>query len=191
MGMLENLLAGPQRQQMQDFVQRYEQGPPYQGIGDEEAIDRYQEVTQHLPPEQYEESAYEAFQRMSPQERRQLAQYLRQQARQQEMGFPDLDQDGIDDRFEHDPRFMAQMAGRMHREQPGMFAQLATGGRAGQRRQGQGQRRQGQGQRGQGQGQRRQQRKQQGGPDMGGLLGNPMAKAALAGIAAMAVKKMT
>ena len=174
MGMLENLLGGPQRQHYEDFVQRYDQGPPWQGIDDDEAIDRYHEVTPQLSPEMYEDSAYEAFQRMSPQERRQFGQYLRQQARQQQMGFPDLDQDGVDDRFEQDPRFMAQMAGRMHRQQPGMFAQLATGGRAGQRRRGQGQ-----------QQRRQQQKKKQQNP-----LDNPLAKAALAGIAAIAVKKM-
>ena len=131
-----------QRHQYQDFVSRYDQGPPWEGVSDDEAIDRYHEVTPHLSPEMYEESAHEAFQRMSPQERRQFAQYLRQQQRQQRMGFPDLDQDGIDDRVERDPRLLAQMAGRMHRQQPGMFAQLATGGRAARRRRGHGQQRQ-------------------------------------------------
>ena len=173
MDMLQNMLGGqPQkRQQYQDFVSRYDQGPPWQGIDDDEAIDRYEEVAQHLPPDQYEESAYEAFQRMSPQDRRQFSQYLRQQARQQNFSFPDLDHDGIDDRFEQDPRLMAQTVGRMHRQDPRMFGQLATGGRMRQRRQGQ----------------RPQQRRQQ---KQKSPLDNPMAKAALAGIAAIAVKKM-
>ena len=169
MDMPQNMLGGQpkKRQQYQDFVTRYDQGPSWQGIDDDEAIDRYEEVAQHLPPDQYEESAYEAFQRMSPQERRQFSQYLRQQARQQNMRFPDLDHDGIDDRFEQDPRLMAQTMGRMHRQDPRMFGQLATGGRMRQRRQGQ----------------RRQQKQKS-------PLDNPMAKAALAGIAAIAVKKM-
>ena len=174
MNFLENIMGGqPQkRQQYQDFVSRYDQGPPWQGIDDDEAVERYEEVAPHLPPDVYEESAYEAFQRMSPQERRQLAQYLRQQTRQQNFNFPDLDQDGIDDRFEQDPRVMAQVMGRMHRQNPGMFGQLATGGRRRpqQRRQQQ---------------QRRRQQQKQKSP-----LDNPMAKAALAGIAAIAVKKM-
>ena len=170
MNFLENMLGGQQhkRQQYQDFVNRYDEGPPWAGISDDEAIDRYSEVEQHLPPDVYEQSAEEAFARMSPQERRQFGHYLRQQARQQNFNFPDLDQDGIDDRFE-DPRFMAQMTGRMHRQQPGMFGQLATGGQMRRRRQ---------------QGQRRRQKKDS------NLLGNPLAKAALAGIAAIAVKKM-
>ncbi len=173
---MTNLLGGQQhrRQEYDDFARRYEQGPPWDGYDDDEVVDRYDEIAPNVPPDVYEESAYEAFQRMSPQERRQLAHYLRQQARQQQIGFPDLDQDGIDDRFEQDPRFMAQTVGRMHRQQPGMFGQLATGGRARARRPQQ--RRQGQ---------RRQQQRGQ-----AGLFDSPIAKGALAGIAAMAVKKM-
>jgi hypothetical protein len=164
---LENVLGGKQqkRQQYQDFIGRYEQGPPWQGIDDDEAVERYQEVEQHVPHDVYEDSAHEAFARMSPQERRQFGQYMRQQARQQNFNFPDFDQDGIDDRFEQDPRMMAQTMGRMHRQHPGMFGQLATGGR--RRPQ-----------------QRRRQQKQK------SPLDNPLAKAALAGIAAIAVKKM-
>ena len=175
--MLENLLGGQpkRRREYDDFVNRYEQGPPWAGISDQEAIERYEEVAPHLPPEVYEESAYEAFNRMSPRERRQFAQYVRQQTRQQGAHFPDLDQDGIDDRIEQDPRVMAQIAGRMHRQQPGMFGQIARGGRERPRRPGQ---------------QRRRRRKQEGGPEKSDLLGNPMAKAALAGITAVAVKKM-
>ena len=97
MNFLENIMGGqPQkRQQYQDFVSRYDQGPPWEGIDDDEAVERYEEVAPHLPPDVYEESAYEAFQRMSPQERRQLAQYLRQQTRQQNFNFPALVQDGM------------------------------------------------------------------------------------------------
>ena len=159
--MLQDLFAD-QNRRSQYFVGRYEQGPPWDGYDDHEVVDRYHEVAPRVPPNVYEESAYEAFSRMSPQERRRLAQMLRQQARQQG-GFPDLDQDGIDDRFENDPRVMAQVAGRMHRRQPGSFGQLMTGGR-----------------------QRQQQRRQQ----QKSPLDSPVAKAALAGIAALAVKKM-
>ena len=127
--MLKNLLGGQpkRRREYDDFVNRYEQGPPRAGISDQEAIERYEEVAPHLPPEVYEESAYEAFNRMSPRERRQFAQYVRQQTRQQGAHFPDLDQDGIDDRIEQDPRVMAQIAGRMHRQQPGMSARSRAG----------------------------------------------------------------
>ncbi len=121
----------------------------------------YEQVAEHAPPDVYEESSYEAFARTSPQERRQFAQWVRQQAREQNVAY--VDQDGIDDRTEQDPRVLAQLAGRMHRQQPGMFGQVASGGRVRSR------------------GQRKQ----------GSPLDNPLAKAALAGIAAIAVKKMT
>ena len=170
--MLESLLGGqPQRRrEYEDFARRYDEGPPWDGYDDDEVVDRYAEISEHVPPDVYEDSAYEAFQRLSPQERRQLGQHLRQQARQQNVNFPDFDRDGVDDRFE-DPRFMAQMAGRMHRQRPGMFGDVVSGGRIQQRRR---------------QGQRRQQGKRK----QANPLGNPLAKAALAGIAAIAVKKM-
>ena len=164
--MLQQLLGGPGREQYQDFVNRYEQGPPHEGYSDDEVLDRYEQVSEHVPPDVYEQSAYEAFARMSAQECRQFAQYLRQQARQQNTGFQDLDQDGIDDRAEQDPHVLAQVAGRMHRQQPGMFGQVVSGGRVRPR------------------GHRKQPRKQK------SPLDNPMAEAALAGIAAIAVKKM-
>ena len=52
----------------------------------------------YLPPDLYQESAQEVFNRMSPQERMQFGDYLRQQAQQQNYNFPDINQDGVDDR---------------------------------------------------------------------------------------------
>jgi len=158
---MQNLLqqfmgGGQQQQEMQNFVQRYEQGPPYEGFSGQEAMNRYQQVATQLPPDVYQQSAAEAFARMSPQERAQLTQHLRQQARQQGVNFPDLNQDGIDDRVQQDPNALAQLTTRMHQQQPGLLGQLLGGGGGG----------------------------------AGNLLDNPMAKAALAGVAAIAVKKM-
>ena len=163
MNMLEGLLGGgKQRSDWDDFVGRYDQGSPYDGISDREAVDRYQQVAPQLPPDLYEESAQEAFARMSPQERAQFVQYLRQRAQQQNMNFPDLNQDGIDDRVQQDPRELARMTTRMGQQQPGGLGALLGGGGSGGG----------------------------GGGGMGDLLGNPLAKAALAGVAAIAVKKM-
>jgi hypothetical protein len=154
MDMLSQLLGGgQQRQQYQDFTNRYDQGAPWDGISEQEAYGRYQEVAPQLPPGMYQQSAQEAFSRLTPQQRMQLGQHLRQQARQQNYNFPDLDQDGVDDRFQ-DPRYLAQVTGRMEQQQPGILGQMLGGGSG------------------------------------GGLLESPIAKAALAGIAAMAVKNM-
>jgi hypothetical protein len=165
MDILQNLLGGGQgRQEFQDFVQRYDQGPPYAGISDQEAVRRYQQVAPQLPPEVYQQSAQEAFARLTPQERLQLGQYLRQQTQQRNLNVPDLNQDGIDDRLQ-DPSYLAHATTRLQQQQPGLLEQVlgaATGQRGGGRQMG----------------------------GSGNLLESPIAKAALAGIAAMAVKQM-
>jgi hypothetical protein len=156
MNMLQQLLGGgEQRQQYEDFTRRYDQGAPWDGISDQEALDRYQQVAPQLPPAMYQQSAQEAFSRLSPQERMQLGQYLQQQARQQNVQVADFNQDGIDDRFQ-DPAYLAQVTGRMDQQQPGLLGQLLGGGGSGGQ----------------------------------SMLANPIAKAALGGIAAMAVKNM-
>jgi hypothetical protein len=161
MDLLQNLLgSGQQRQQYQDFVQRYDQGHPSEGYSGQEVMQRYQQVAANLPPQQFEDSAEQAFARLTPEERRQFGQFLQQQARQQGASFPDLNQDGIDDRFQQDPRALAQMTTRMEQEQPGLLGQLLGGGGG------------------------------SGGNGVGEMLNHPLAKAALAGIAAIAVKNM-
>ena len=159
MDMLAQLLGGgQQRQEYQDFTNRYDRGAPWDGISDQEAYARYQQVAPNLPPQMYQESAQEAFSRLTPQQRMQLGQYMQQQVRQQGLPFQDLNRDGIDDRFQ-DPSFLAQATSRMEQQQPGILGQLLGGGSGGGR----------------------------GGQSM---LESPIAKAALAGIAATAVKRM-
>ena len=161
MSFLEQLFGGgQQRQEYQDFVNRYEQGAPWEGISNQEAMSRYQQVARQLPPQEYEQAAQEAFARMTPEQRRQLAQMLQQQARQQQVNFPDLNQDGIDDRLQ-DAGYLAQATGRLHQQQPGILGQLLGGALGGG-----------------------------GGGGGQGMLESPIAKAALAGIAAVAVKQM-
>ena len=151
MDLLQGLLGGGQQQQdYGDFISRYNQGAPYDGIGDDEAYSRYQQVAMQAPPDVYEDAAYESYSRMQPHERIQLAQYMRQQASQQGVSFQDYDQDGRDDRYE-DPRYLAQVTSRMHQQQPDLLGQLLGGG---------------------------------------GSFGNPLAKGAMAGIAAMVASRV-
>ncbi len=182
MDLLQNILGGgQQRQQYQDFVNRYEQGAPYDGISDDEALNSYQQVAPHLSPQMYQESAQEAFSRMSPQERMQLGQYFQQQAGQAGYSFPDANQDGVDDRYQ-DPSFLAQRFGQVQQQQPNLVSQLLGGALGGGMGGGMGSMMGGGGLGGlMGGG---------GGGGMGGMLNNPIAKAALAGIAASAVRKM-
>lgn len=167
MDLLNNLMGGGRdRDQAQDFVNRYDRGNPYDGIDGDEAFQQYQRVAPHLSQRDYELSAEEAFSRMQPQERQQFAQMLSQQARQQGVRFQDLDGDGVDDRMQQDPRYLAQAMGRMQQQQPNMLQQLMGGGGAA---------------RGNAMG---------GAQGAGNLLQNPLAKAALGGIAAMALRRM-
>jgi hypothetical protein len=166
------------REEYRDFADRYDRGAPYENISDEEAVDRYREVAPNLSDDEYRASAREAFSRMSPQERVQFGQQLRGHAREQGHGdFMDRDHDGQDDRFQ-DPDYLAGMMGGMHSRQPDMLGQLmggmmggGTGGMMG-------------GLMGGGSGMMRS------GSTGSGMMSNPVAKAAMAGIAAMAVKRM-
>ncbi len=163
--------GGQQQQQYRDFVQRYEQGHPSEGYSGQEVMQRYQTVAANASPELYQQSAEQAFARLTPQERQQFFQFLQQRAQQQGVPFQDLDRDGIDDRMQQDPRALAQMTARMEQQQPGLLGQLLGGVLGGP-----------------------QSSAQPGGMGnaggVGAMLDNPVAKAALAGIAAMAVKNI-
>jgi len=166
MDLLNNLMGGGRdRDQAQDFVNRYDQGAPHDGISGDEAYQHYQRVAPHLSQQDYELSAEEAFSRMDPRERQQFAQMLSQQARQQGARFQDLDGDGVDDRMQQDPRYLAQAMGRMQQQQPGLLQQLMGGGGGAMGG-------------------------AMGGGGAGNMLQNPLAKAALGGIAAMAMRRM-
>src|SRR5262249_8776304 len=77
MGLLDTLLGGgAQRQHYQDFMQRYEQGRPWEGVSDEEATQHYSNVAQHLDPQDYRAAAEEAVSRLSPDEREELVEHM-------------------------------------------------------------------------------------------------------------------
>ena len=131
MSLIEKLLGGgSNRGEWDDFRTRYDQGSPYGGIPDDEAYRRYESVSQAASPEVYEESAEEAFKRMSVEERREFARYLQSRARDRGLGFPDLDGDGVDDRLQ-DPRELARTTSRMEQQQPGILGQLLGKGGTG------------------------------------------------------------
>ena len=152
MNLFENLFGGQQRQEAEDFLNRYQRGHPSEGYSEEEVMQHYQTATGSVPDDIYEQSAEESFARLSSQERKEFFQFLRQRAQQQvAQDFTDFNQDGVDDRYQ-DPHELAQLTTRIRRQQPGFLEQLLGGG--GQ-----------------------------------GMLSNPLAKGALAGIAAMAMRK--
>ena len=122
---LTQRLGAGKLQGHQEFAERYQRAP--HDISEQEALERHEQLAPHLPPDVYQESAQEVFARLSPQERRQFGQQMAQRARQQGYSFPDLNQDGIDDRLQ-DPAELAQVTGRMHQQQPGVLGQLLGGG---------------------------------------------------------------
>jgi hypothetical protein len=178
MDMLGGLLGG-QRPQYDDFIQRYDKGAPWDGIGDDEALDRYREVAPQLPDDVYEQSAAQAFSRLSPEQRAEFGRWLQTQGRQHDARIPDLDGDGRDDRFQ-DPQTLARAATQMRRQQPGLLDGLlgsALGGGTGALG-------------GMGGGLGSALGGLTGGQAGGGMLSSPIAKAALAGIAAIAAQKV-
>lgn len=180
MDLLGNLLGGgQQRDDYQDFVRRYDQGDPWDGISDDEAVNRYRQVAQQAPPDVYQESAQQAFSRLTPQQRREFAQHLQQRAQQQGYRDQDLDGDGVADRLE-DAGSLARVTTRMHQQQPNLLEQLLGGGGGGAGQMTGASRMGGLGGLG-GSGS---------GGGAAGMLGNPLAKAAMAGIAAMVASKV-
>ncbi|HZY57564.1 MAG TPA: hypothetical protein VFE09_07190 [Rubrobacteraceae bacterium] len=120
-----NIPSGDPRRYYQDFIDRYQQSP--QGISEQEAAARYQQVAPQLPPGDYLQAAQEAFARMSPEERVQFGRYMAQEAQRQGHDFIDLNQDGIDDRLQ-DPEYLARTTTQVHQQQPGLLNQLFGGG---------------------------------------------------------------
>ena len=78
MGMTEMLQDSAQRGQIEDFVKRYDQGQPWEGISDDEARQRHDQVATQLDDDEYEQSAREAFQQLQPEQRREVARSLQQ-----------------------------------------------------------------------------------------------------------------
>ena len=155
------------RDRYDDFARRYEQGRPHEGYDDDEVAGHYSKLQGDLDDDTYESSARDAYSRMDPDERRQFKKQLHSAAR--ERGHRDLDGDGIPD----DPDSLARYTNQVRRRDPDLLTSMLGGGGMG-----------GAGALGSVLG------GAMGGGGMGGGGGNPLARAAVAGITAMAVKKM-
>ena len=129
MDVLNNILGNPQkRSQYDDFIGRYQQGSPYDGIDDDEAVQRYEEITPTLSDQDYQESAEAAYSQLSPEERREFSRYLQQRAQQR--GMTDFDGNGIDDRLE-DPGELAKRTSQVRQQDPNILEQLMGKGGTG------------------------------------------------------------
>ncbi len=157
MNMLENLLGGgQQKQEFQDFAQRYQQGSPMEGYSEQEAMQRYQQIAPQLPAGEYQQAAEQMLSQMTPEQRLQFGQYVQQQAAQQGYQFPAAQM--APEQYQNTGS-LAQAMTQLHQQQPGLLGQLLGGGGGN-------------------------------GGSAGQMLNNPLAKMALAGIAAYAAKQM-
>jgi pyruvate dehydrogenase complex dehydrogenase (E1) component len=105
MGLTDILQDSAQRGQIEDFVKRYDQGQPWEGISDDEARQQHDQVAAQLDDRQYEESARESIQNLEPERRREFA---------RELGVPETD----------DPQELARETARVHKEKPDMLGEL-------------------------------------------------------------------
>jgi hypothetical protein len=171
MGLFEILMgAGQNQQEYEDFARRYEQGAPWEGYSDQEVIDRYGQVAHKLPSSDYEAAVREALSRLSPAQQAELGRYLQERAAGREVALPPPGQAGGAGGLDG----LARSVRELH-ERPGRLREVLTApsgaepgrapGSAGAEPAGVP-------------------------PDLGGIFASPLAKAALAGIAAMLVRRM-
>ena len=159
MNLLEMLMGNSQtREGFEDFLNRFEDGPPSEGSGDQEVLDRYGEVAHKVSPSDYEQAARDAFGRLSQADREEFGQLLAGRAQSKRLDLPGLTP--AQGQGFGDLDWLANITSQLH-QQPGLLRDL-LGGLAGGRESG----------------------------SSGGILSSPIAKAALAGIAAMLVKRM-
>ena len=159
MNLLEMVMGDSQtREGFEDFLNRFEDGPPSEGYGDQEVLDRYGEVAHKVSPSDYEQAARDAFGRLSQADREEFGQLLAGRAQSKRLDLPGLTP--AQGQGFGDLDWLANITSQLH-QQPGLLRDL-LGGLAGGRESG----------------------------SSGGILSSPIAKAALAGIAAMLVKRM-
>ena len=107
MGLTDMLQDAGTREKLQDFAQRYDQGQPWEGISDDEAKQQHDQVASQLDDFDYEEAASESYQKLDPEQRREVARKL-------EVEETD------------DPTELARATNRVRKEKPDMLGQLMS-----------------------------------------------------------------
>src|SRR6476619_1151218 len=122
MGVLEELLAGGQRQkEYRDYVSRYDQGHPSEGYSDQEVLKRYGEVSHTVPPDQYAAAAQEALGRLSPEERAAFVKMLQERAAARGVT--------LSPKVAPEPKELGQVLTDLH-QKPGQLRDILGGGEA-------------------------------------------------------------
>jgi hypothetical protein len=105
MGLSNMLQDSAKRAKLEDFAQRYDQGEPWEGISEDEARQHHDEIATQLDDTEYEESARASFEKLQPQQRREVARSLQVQETD-------------------DPQELARATTRVRKEKPDMLGQL-------------------------------------------------------------------
>src|SRR5206468_2188154 len=120
MDIVETLFGGQQQKnEFQDFANRYDRGHPSEGYDDQEVVQKHNHVAKNVSPQQYQQAAKESFERLTPQERKEFAQWLKQRAKQHNAKVPEFDQNQA-----QSPDFLAGLLGNMAQQQGGPAAML-------------------------------------------------------------------
>ena len=107
MGLTDMLQDAGRREELEDFAKRYDQGKPWEGISEDEARQRHDEVAAQLSDSEYEASARESFERLEPNQRREVARSLQ---------VSETD----------DPTELARATSRVRKEQPDLLQALMS-----------------------------------------------------------------
>jgi len=159
MNLLEMLMGNSQaREGFEDFLNRFEDGPPSDGYSDREVLDRYGEVAHKASSSEYEQAARDAFGHLSQADREEFGKLLAGQARNRRLDLPGLNPAQGEGFGNLD--WLASITSQLH-QQPGLLREI-LGGLTGDRAS----------------------------AGSGSIFSSPLAKAALAGIAAMLVKRV-
>jgi hypothetical protein len=105
-------------------VGRYDQGAPYDGISNEETLQRHDQLAQELSPGDYQQAAQGSFANLFDEERTQVGQQLASQAQAQGIG----DGTQFDAAAQGNASIMGELAGLLHQQSPGMLGSLLGGG---------------------------------------------------------------
>jgi hypothetical protein len=118
--MLQNLSPA-----VSNVVQQVQAGN-HDAVPDAEAHDAYTQVAGQLSPEEFQQVAAKAYSDMTPEQRSQVADYLRAQAKQHGIDVPNLPSAST---AAGDPGALADATAQVHAQEPNLLQQLfAPGG---------------------------------------------------------------
>lgn len=184
MNLLDELLGGRKgRKDARDFIKRYEDGDPTEGYTEQEAAERFQQVAGRADPDQLQTAATQAFAKLTPDQRLEFGHWLEGQAGGANQ-MPAFGASGGDQQLEN-PNMLGELFGRLIKSNPQLLTTILGavlgGGLSGIGDSARG---------GAGPARARVPGGSGGAGGLGGILANPAIRAALAGIAAMALKQM-